>query len=324
MNYTIKTYQEQYVPEIVDFWNETFSDRHNFFPITEDIFHDRITSIETNMEEFDPDHYLVAIEEDSDNVLGIIHVGIHPEEFCYTWYGDNWGGGVQGYVGMIAVHPDYRQQGIGTALWEKGMERLDHCENIIIDGQCINPYYGNSLGPFQPFWGTTEGVSISPEQRETLTFFTRRGFTPRYAGVTLQLPVEEANLDQQADPSATVKILDEEYPALDNPADMRLPYPDAEDYFVTQIIEEDQTAGLLSVYPMTHLDDNKWGIYEFQVHKNYQGKGYGTTLLQETIKELQNREATICETFSLKEVSEEAMSLYQSFGFEQQNEWVIF
>lgn len=324
MNFSITTYKDQYIPEIVSFWNETFSDRRNFFPIDAELFRNRITNVETNMEKFEARNFLLAVDQEESKVHGFIHIGIHPEEFCRTWYGNEWEGGVQGYVGMIAVHPDSRENGVGTALWEHGMEKLDHCENIILDGQCINPYYGNSLGPFQPLWGTTEGISISPDQRATLSFFSRRGFKPRYAGLSLEVSVDDANLESHDQSEGRIQILEDEYPALDNPAELRLPYPDAEDYFVTQFIKEDQTAGLLSVYPMKHLDERKWGVYEFQVHESYQGEGYGKELLDRTIQELQDRNVRVCETFALKDLSEDAISLYKSRGFEKKSEWVIY
>ncbi len=317
----IESFEESAIPSIVEFWNDAFSDRRNFLPMTPELFRRRILNVETNIESFHPDHFLMAQSEN--RVLGIIHVGVHPESFCEVLYED-WGGGEQGYIGLIAVHPDARKQGIGSRLWEAGMDRIGHTENVIIDGQCLNPYYGNSLGPFQPFWGTSEGISIRPDQKDTIGFFARRGFEPRYKGLTLitELPDSYEKPGELED--ASINIIENEYPAPGEEADQRLPQPAASNFIVTQLVSGGKTAGLLAAYPFENLPTEKWGIYEFHVDEALRGQDLGKTLLERTLVELDARGADSCETLALEDVSDEAIQLYKSMGFEQDATWLIY
>src|SRR3972149_8458735 len=138
------TYEEKYLPAIVNFWNKNFSDCRNFFPINEAIFKRRVIEKANNIERFDPQGFIIAL--DKGDVIGAIHVGIRPETICKVLYPD-WQKGTEGYIAFIAVDKNHRRKGIGGELWQRGMKYLEGVSEIIIDGQCINPFYGNSEGP---------------------------------------------------------------------------------------------------------------------------------------------------------------------------------
>jgi len=318
----ITTFDDEDISGIVSFWNDTFSDRRNFLRMTPARFQERILNVNTSMESFAPEQFLVARE--NNDVLGIMHVGTHPEPICRLMYGDEWEGGELGYVGMIAVHPERRDEGIGGALWKEGVDQIAHTPMITLDGQCLNPYYGNSLGPFQPMWGTTEGISIRPTQEETMTFFERRGFEPAYEGVSLEVVLDERPDVERSGKDPTLNVLEETYPALGEPSGDHLPYPDAEGYIAIQLVQEDLTVGILSVYPFRELEAQKWGIYEFQMAEEYRGNGNEKRLLSTALDEVAERGGERCEAFVLEEIAPDTLTRYEEHGFEEVARWKVY
>ncbi len=318
----ITAFDEEHISDLVSFWNETFSDRRNFISLTPALLEERILQVNTAQESFDPETLLLA--KDGANVLGMIHVGTYPEPICQLMYGEEWDGGVMGYVAMLAVHPEHRGQGIGSDLWQAGIERISHAKMIDLDGQCLNPFYGNSLGPFQPLWGTTEGVSVRTGQERTVEFFERRGFEPTYEGVSLELRADEASTGQNVNGDRRIETLEEEYPALGEPPDERLPYPNAEDYFCVQLVLEGVTAGMLSVYPFSRMDEDKWGVYEFRVAEEYRGNGHREALLYHGMNGVRERGGTVLETLLLKELVTDDIQLHRDVGFEDVATWHIY
>jgi GNAT superfamily N-acetyltransferase len=319
----ITTFEEEQISDIVSFWNETFSDRRNFIQMTPALLEERILQVDTAQESFDPESLLLA--QEGAEVLGMMHVGTYPEPICQLMYGEEWDGGVMGYVGMLAVHPDYRGDGIGSDLWEAGIERVSHATMIDLDGQCLNPFYGNSLGPFQPLWGTTEGVSIGTDQDRAFAFFERRGFEPTYEGVSLEVETAKVSADASTEGgSRRINGLLEEYPALGESPDERLPYPNAENYICVQLVLDNLTAGILSMYPFTELDEEKWGIYEFRVAEEYHGEGHRRALLHRGIQEVRERGGDVLETLLLRELSEDELPMHRELGFDEVATWHIY
>ncbi len=317
----LTTFEDEHISGIVSFWNDTFSDRRNFQQMTPALFQERVLDVQTSMESFDPEQFFVAL--DGAEVIGVMHVGTHPEPICRLMYGDEWDGGELGYVGLLAVRPDRRGEGIGTELWKAGAEKLAHTSMITLDGQCLNPYYGNSLGPFPPLWGTTEGISVRPSQERTVEFFERRGFEPTYNGVSLEVDLVDRSFEEVSS-RGRVRLLDGEYPPIGEDSDERLPYPEARGYFVVQLVIDELTAGLISLYPFHELDEEKWGVYEFQLAEEYTGGGSEEALLSRALEEVVDRGGQCCETFVLEELSEGMMKTYQEFGFEDVARWLVY
>ena len=159
------------LPAFVEYWKSSFSDARNYLSASEDLFNMRIFERKDALEPFHPSNFLLAIE--GSRVVGVIQVGIHTEPFCAAVFPD-WEGGTLGYVGFVHVHPEFRRKGIGTALWKAGMERIASAGKMSVDGQCLNPFWGNSESPFVPFWGTPEGISIASDDEGSLEFL--KGF----------------------------------------------------------------------------------------------------------------------------------------------------
>lgn len=318
----ITTFDEELISEIVTFWNDTFSNRRNFIPMTPALLEERILKVNTSQEQFDPERFLLARE--NADVIGLMHVGTYPEPICRLMYGEEWEGGDMGYVGLLAVHPEHRGNGVGSDLWQAGIEQISDTNMIDVDGQCLNPFYGNSLGPFQPLWGTTEGVSIRTDQDRTVSFLEKRGFEPTYEGISLELERSNWSGDGSGPADRTISVLDEAYPVLGEEPGERLPYPNAEDYFVVQLQIDGVTAGILSLYPFKDLDVAKWGVYEFRVAEEFREEGHEEAMLSRAVEELEHRGGEVIETLLLKELSEDTLAFYRDVGFEQVASWHIY
>ncbi|MBN1257518.1 MAG: GNAT family N-acetyltransferase [Planctomycetes bacterium] len=142
--------------DITKLYNNALRGIHGFFPITRRFFRRRI--LESRF--FQPELFLLARADD--RIVGMAHAAILGEP-CYEQ------GGV---VEMLAVHQDFRKQGIGGHLLDEVMLRFKSRMVPLIDG-------GGSF-PFSPFYATLLGGSerSGPEVNNlaALALFESRGF----------------------------------------------------------------------------------------------------------------------------------------------------
>jgi ribosomal protein S18 acetylase RimI-like enzyme len=322
------TYSDLFLPGIVAFWNKTFRLKRNFFEITPELFRERVVRRKSTLEKFEPDNLVIANR--GGEIVGMIHVGIQSEEFCGLCFPE-WQGGAQGYVAFLNVREDCRQDGIGSELWRTGMERLSGCDKVIIDGQCLNPFYGNSAGPFTPFWGTTEGIGIEWDDVATRGFFAKRKHQPRYKGISLELQVRQRVRDDMASRAKAVnalgvriEVLGGVYPELGEPLGTAVRYQAGQDFFCVTAIREQTVCAIASAYPMTEVSPDKYGIYELLVAGELQGKGIGSILVARLLSEIERLNGRACEVLTVEELSPRAIDLYKSFGFEPVAEWAVY
>jgi ribosomal protein S18 acetylase RimI-like enzyme len=311
---------------MVDFWNRSFASRRNFFPLTPQVFRDRVTRGE-GAERFDRTRLIVARE--GREIVGFVHVGERPESLCRT-LDPQWRGGTQGYVAFLFVDPARRRRGLGTELWHRGLERLKSSRQVILDGQCFNPFYGNSEGPFTPFWGTPEGVSVDWNDSATKKFLARKGFAPRFKGVQLALDLtgparslEEAGR-ALARQSMDLCICRKTYPELGGTVEDRRPMPEGLDFGVVAAVHRKKVAGLIAYYPMTEVRPGLFGIYEAVVLPRWRGKSLGRNLLAAARARMKEQGGASCEVLTLPELSPAAHKLYSEAGFVGVQNWAIY
>jgi GNAT superfamily N-acetyltransferase len=311
----------------VDFWNRSFASRRNFFPVTAELFRERVTGRDSGPERFDPKRFIVARE--GKEIAGFIHLGERPESLCRL-LDPQWRSGTQGYVAFLFVDPARRRKGLGTELWHRGLERLKASRQVVLDGQCFNPFYGNSEGPFTPFWGTPEGVSIDWNDSATKKFLARKGFAPRFKGVQLSLDLTAATdavgaADRAlARQSIGLQVLDRTYPELGKMLRIRRPMPSGLEFEVVVAIRRGKVAGLVSYYPMSPVRSGLFGIYEAVVLPEWRGKSLGRRLLEAAKGRMRALGATSCEVLTLPELSPTAHKLYAKEGFVPVQSWAIY
>ncbi len=315
------------LPAIVRFWNRSFSVRRNFVPVTERLFAERVTSKRSAVERFDPSGFIVAREEGE--VAGFIHVAERPEPLCRA-LDPEWRSGTQGYIAFLYVDPARRRKGLGTDLWHRGLERLKGTRQVVLDGQCFNPFYGNSEGPFTPLWGTPEGISVDWNDSPTKKFLARKGFAPRFKGV--QLGVDLAQAPPSSDDPAralsrqgiTLEVFRDGYPRVGKNRRERRSLPSGLEYEVVAALQRGRVLGLICYYPMKEARPGLYGIYEAVVVESHRGKALGRRLLQAAVGRIRTLGAASCEVLTLPELSPAAHKLYLGEGFLPVQNWAIY
>jgi len=315
------------LPATVRFWNRAFSSRRNFIPVTERMFRERVVGKETAFEKFDASCLIVA--RDGRDIAGFIHVGIRPEPLCRSLDPD-WRTGSQGYVAFLFVDPSRRRKGVGTELWHRALERLKDTRQVVLDGHCFNPFYGNSEGPFTPLWGTPEGVSIDWNDSQTKKFLARKGFAPRFKGVQLSLDLSTVAASALEAGKAIARqgyefrIMSDFYPEIGHPLRERRSVLPGLNYGVVTALQRGRVVGLISYYPMPEARPGLFGIYEAVVVEALRGKALGRRLLESAVGRMKERGGTHCEVLTLPDLSPAAHKLYLGAGFIPVQSWAIY
>jgi GNAT superfamily N-acetyltransferase len=315
------------LPSFVRFWNRSFAGRRNFIPVTERMFRERVTGKETAFEKFDASKFIVA--RDGREIAGFVHVGVRPEPLCRV-LDPEWRSGSQGYVAFLFVAADRRKRGIGTELWHRGLERLKGTRQAVLDGQCFNPFYGNSEGPFTPLWGTPEGVSIEWDDSATKKFLARKGFAPRFKGVQLSLDLAGVTASAEDAGKAIARqgyefrIVSDFYPEIGQRLTERRAVKAGLTYGVVTALQRGRVVGLISYYPMPEARPGLFGIYEAVVVESLRGKALGKRLLEAAVGRMKERGGSHCEVLTLPELSPAAHKLYLGAGFIPVQNWAIY
>jgi GNAT superfamily N-acetyltransferase len=322
MSWDLVAYNQQYLPALVTFWNETFGDLLNAVPVDEALLRARVFDKRTDLEQFEPSNFIMAVRDG--RVLGVIHFGRRAEDLCRAIWPE-WSGGSQGYIALIGVHPDERRQGIGDALWHRVMKELKSVSRIDIDGQCISPFYGNSEGPFTPLFGTPEGISVPAEDTETHRFLGKRGYRPEYQGVHLRCSLDGVSVELSEREDVSVHVFHEAYPDIDAPLGTTARYMSEFDFRVVTAVRGEDVIGIVGLYPMVELGAGRWAIYETLVSERARGEGIGGLLVKTAIRHAAEVEgATSLDVLTLPDISGPALKMYRKLGFVNVQIWSVF
>lgn len=328
------TYTPDLLPAVVDFWNRTFADRRNFVPITVEIFERRVVDVANAVESFDPRGLLLAVEADpsapgpAGRVVGAVHVGIWPEAFVRAME-KAWPGGARGYIALLAVDPAFRRRRIGSELWTRAAAQLRDCRDIILDGQCLNPFYGNSDGPETPFWGTPEGISVSWNDWVTRRFFERRGYRVRHRASHLRWTPDArpSGITRVLRLAAglSLSVLESRYPEtgkkLTDAPRHESPHPYT---CVAAADKAERVCGLISFFPLRGVGAGCYAIFEWLVTAEMRQTGTGWALMSTAIELMRKRGAKSCDALTLPDLSPAAHELYLRWGFREVDAWAIF
>lgn len=141
---------------IVELYNAALNEVYGFFPLTAKRFARRVL----RSPHFQPELFLLAFA--GKRCVGMLHAAALREP-CHE---------TGGTVELIAVHPAFRGNGIGTALLEEGLRRLRTTGMPQCDG-------GGAF-PFSPFYSTlldgSERSGLALDNAPALALFERQGF----------------------------------------------------------------------------------------------------------------------------------------------------
>ncbi|MBI4244683.1 MAG: GNAT family N-acetyltransferase [Planctomycetes bacterium] len=300
----IKEFQKSDLPKIVDFWNTNFKGRRNFWRITKKTFIKRIVLKKSSVAVFDPHTYLVALLDDK--MIGILHYGVFDKQALKILFNRE---DSLGFIAFLFVSPKHRRIGVGKHLMDQALKDFSNMgiKKTIIDGQCLNPFYGNAEDMEQPFFDTPEGVSIPSVDMETYNFFYKYGFMPRYRGITLSAQVKDIKIDKfKAENGFELGIK--------NTVGM----------VVVNLLKSKKILGVLDALQMKQSDKKKWGIHTLEIADECRGKGFGKYLLGKLVETLKKKKAKTIECISIRELSSEAINFYQHYGFKKECEWFIY
>lgn len=322
------TYRREDLPALVQFWNRTFSKMKNFFRVTEEVFAARVTQKKTAVEKFEPAHMILA--HHGKDVVGMMHVGIRTEEFCKLLYPD-WSSGAEGYIAAFGVDPAYRRRGIGSELWERAIEALSGCRRIIIDGQCLNPFYGNSEQPFTPFFGTPEGISIPESDSETRTFLARRGFHPRFKAVHLACDLKKQPEARRIDLLDSIRLsgygvetTSAYVPTIGARVHEQMPLLQPFDGEAIALTRGGRVVSALTFFRMAEVSPSLFAVYRTEVDPDHRGHGLGGWMARFAFVEIEARGGRTLEVVTVPELSPGALDFYRRLGFESVAEWVVY
>ena len=322
----LATWTPALLPAVVRFWNRAFREKRNFFPVTEELFLRRVVRRRGAVERFDPKGFFVALE--GKEVVGILHAGRRPEAVCRA-LDPTWPGGDTAYVALLYVLPERRRRGIGDALWHAAIDRYRRMRQVALDGQCLNPFYGNAEGPFTPFWGTPEGVSVDWNDSASKKWFARKGFAPRFKGVQLARSLEDDGPSTEAVARAIARLglrleVVRRHPEVGQAwAESRL-MPAGLEFEGVAAVRRGRTAGLVVYYPMREVRPGLWAVYEASVEERYRGRALGKRLLEAVLARLREQGATQVEVLTLPDYAPTVHRLYQSLGFNGAASWAIY
>ncbi len=316
----VEIYEEKHLDAIVRFWNSNLKTHRNFIQLTPELFQQRIAG----KQEFDPKNYLIAFYKD---LAGLIHFGTLSPELSRNFYSSD----RVGYIGFICTDKDHRRKGIGSRLWNEAMTQLGGCAKIIVDGQCLNGYYGNIEGPCTPFFGTAEGISVPWEDEETRTFFKKRGYLPRYQGTTLELSepfqiteIEKTLLERFHNEVLEVLRTSDFVPNVGVAISNHHPLIKKYIFESICVTKKGVVVAQVTYYPMMELTLGKYAIYSVFVDDKERGKGLGSDLLKLAIMRMGDCGAKSIEVITLRGVEKDAITFYSKLGFKPVANWAIY
>lgn len=319
---------------LVDYWRLAFADRRNFVPVDEATLRERVLDVANAVERFDPEGLVLALDP-AGRPVGLVHAGVRDEAYCRACHGEAWPGGSQGYVALLHVLPAWRRQGVGGALLDRARAYSAGAREVVMDGTCINPYYGNSEAPFTPLWGTPEGPGVSLEDRETASFLERRGHPLRHRAVTLEAGLDAPLVARHEEEAAraegragaagyAVRWERDRVPVLGGPSASAVPYRPGFPYHGVFALRGERVVGSAVGYPMTPLGPHRAAIYELKVLPGHEGQGLGRALAARLLVELARAGALRVEVLTIPELSPAAHALYLKLGLREVAWWAIY
>lgn len=307
------------LPALVRFWNRAFAGRRNFFPADAALLKRRL------LDRGGSRGIVVALA--GREIVGLAHGVRRPESLCRT-LDPAWPGGPQGVVAFLFVEPAHRRRGVGDALWHAVLRRFRGVRQVVLDGQCLSPHYGNAEGPFTPLWGTPEGVAVDWADSAAKKFLARKGFAPRTKGVQLAAELPPGEGPDLAPALSRLGLRLEtasgRLPELGLPWEECRAIPKGLDFEVVGALRRGRTAGLFVAFPMREVDGGLWAVYEASVAEDLRGKAVSRRLLQALLSRIRERGGRRVEVLTLPDVSPAAHKLYLGEGFAPVASWALY
>lgn len=324
LEYTrLRPFQKSDLAPLVNFWNNAFVDRRNFYPITAADFEERVVKCEV----FDPDGLILAWHDGIDGspqLVGLAHAfRPAPKHGLYLRWEQRHN------LALLYVDPAYRRQGIGSRLLRAAENWLYYCPVYV--GGPAQPCYGTTEGPRPPFFGSSQRMGISVHDTLLIRFLAQRGYHIVEPGdVSMELELSEQPKPQMPEFAAwgyQLQPISHERPFQGSEPKGREEYTlygnnDGAPYFGYVVVTAEQLLQAhISWYPMRQ--PGRAAIAGFWVTPALRGRVIGRYLLDRTLYDLAHASKyTVVEVQTHLVNHAHAAALYERRGFVTKMAWV--
>ncbi len=319
----LRTFDNDDLPALVQFWNRAFAARRNSQPLTERDFRQRVLDRAV----FDPAGLFLAWRKTSgkgNELVGLAHAfKPPPQQGLYKRWGE------QHHVGLLYVHPDYRRQGVGSRLLQAAESWLYYCP-VHIAAHSL-PCYGSVEGPRPPLFGSSERMGIAADEHALIRFFAKRSYRSEEVGdvsMTRKLdgPLQPPPLRDLNELGIEIVTVSQRTPFTGREPPGRIEYAlwgtnQGDPYQGLILVNRaDLLRGHISWYPMAA--PGKVALGNFWLAHELRDDGVGAYLLDLGLHEMSQGGTTAIELHTHLIQYPKAVELYRRRGFEIDMAWV--
>ena len=276
------------------------------------------------------------------------HPGFEPEGLLLAW---NKGGEAAGFIHAVIPPPDIplyaklkgrgylfgpyvrqesRGMGIGRALLAEAESWMAaRCEVLYVHGLRA-PFYHAREGPRQPYFGSTEMLGLSEQEKELLAFYSSVGYKP--------VPEQElsmtARLERLEPRPADLSGLEVVRVTQGKPWPGRVAWVPGDQtgygyaayrpmaaYDTIAVASSDTILGHCQWYPMRRA--GRAALYDLRLEEPLRGRGMGRWLFEAGLVAMAEAGFREVELHTSPQRNELAYHMYLKAGFQEAASWVI-
>ena len=294
------------IPEIVGFWNRSFSHERLFVPLTEELFRARILGRAA----FRPEAMRTA--RVGGDIVGIGHASRKGRE---------------GFLSLLYVAPQFRRRGIGSRLLDELEEWWGALPRVRAGAVIFDPIYGVDFddrrtwgGPRMPYWGASEGLAPLACDVETRNFMVRRGFVSADADYSMLVcglrTRDEDTLNRRE--RFNIGGRDYEIRVVENSSVRQKSYRFEVPHRACQLRVGARALGECMWFA---FDEDMAIIYDFYLLPEGRGKGLGRAVLLRCLADIKDAGLDQCDLTTGSRRNARAVKIYRMAGFRVERVW---
>ncbi|QDT36455.1 putative acetyltransferase [Stratiformator vulcanicus] len=313
---TYRSFRNSDPPALVALWHDCELGRG----AASGFSYDALEFLNFSQRYFDPNGFIVAVEEGSDDIVGFVHAGFGPNEDFSALTKE------RGAICAIMVRPQFRGLGVGREL-------LSRAEAYLRDNGATELIAGPAP-PFDPFYiglyGGSRPTGFLESDPDAEPFLTKLGYEPAERYFVLQRDIVNTR-----DPLNFRLVNVRRKMKLSIAAGS----PRSDWWWMTRygrletlrfLLEPKSGGESVASVTVIGLDLylQKWhqrvvGLIDLNVNEDSRRKGYAQTLLTELCKRLRDEMVTLVEAH-VSESNTAALKVFEYSGFEKIDTGVVY